>query len=77
MDNPRVFFDVSIGSSLKGRIVFELRADKVPKTAENVSSASAALALPRAPASPPRSMLTLPSSSSSSPPQLILLNYVW
>ena len=47
-DNPRVFFDVSIGSSLKGRIVFELRADKVPKTAENVSLASAALALPRA-----------------------------
>ena len=33
--NPRVFFEVSIGSSLKGRIVFELRADKVPKTCEN------------------------------------------
>ncbi|KAJ2395914.1 peptidyl-prolyl cis-trans isomerase cpr6 [Coemansia sp. RSA 2559] len=33
--NPRVFFDISIGGSAAGRIVMELYADKVPKTAEN------------------------------------------
>mmetsp|Transcript_77 Transcript_77/g.112 ORF Transcript_77/g.112 Transcript_77/m.112 type:complete len:223 (+) Transcript_77:71-739(+) len=33
--NPKVFFDVDIGGSTAGRIVMELRADKVPKTAEN------------------------------------------
>lgn len=33
-ENPVVFFDVSIGGSLKGRIEMELRADVVPKTAE-------------------------------------------
>jgi len=32
--NPRVFFDMTIGSST-GRIVMELRADLVPNTAEN------------------------------------------
>jgi Cyclophilin type peptidyl-prolyl cis-trans isomerase/CLD len=34
-ENPVVFFDISIGGSLKGRIEMELRADIVPKTAEN------------------------------------------
>jgi len=35
MSNPKVFFDVTIGGSPAGRIVFELFADTVPKTAEN------------------------------------------
>eukprot|EP00803_Ostreobium_quekettii_P002717 evm.model.scf_361.10 EVM.evm.TU.scf_361.10 scf_361:88853-94390(-) len=35
MPNPQVFFDVEIGGSAAGRIVFELRADVAPKTAEN------------------------------------------
>lgn len=34
-DNPSVFFDISIAGKSSGRIVFELRADVVPKTAEN------------------------------------------
>ncbi|KAL1261845.1 hypothetical protein QQF64_007110, partial [Cirrhinus molitorella] len=34
-DNPRVFFDVDIGGEKVGRVVFELFADVVPKTAEN------------------------------------------
>lgn len=33
--NPVVFFDIAIGGSQKGRIEMELRADVVPKTAEN------------------------------------------
>ena len=33
--NPRVYFDVSIGGEPAGRIVMELYADLVPKTAEN------------------------------------------
>ena len=33
--NPRVFFDISIGGDLEGRIVMELFADVVPRTAEN------------------------------------------
>lgn len=33
--NPKVFFDVSIGSKPAGRIEFELFYDVVPKTAEN------------------------------------------
>jgi len=33
--NPRVFFQVSIGGSPLGRILLELFADVVPKTAEN------------------------------------------
>jgi len=33
-DNPKVFFDISCGGESKGRIVMELFADVVPKTAE-------------------------------------------
>ncbi|MGC4119856.1 MAG: peptidylprolyl isomerase [Myxococcales bacterium] len=33
--NPKVFFDVSIGGKKAGRIVMELNATAVPKTAEN------------------------------------------
>ena len=33
--NPHVWMDVTIGDRLAGRIVFELFADRVPKTAEN------------------------------------------
>jgi len=35
IDNPRVFFDVSIGGKDAGRVVIELRKDVCPKTAEN------------------------------------------
>ena len=34
-NSPKVFFDVSIDRQPAGRIEFELRADIVPKTAEN------------------------------------------
>eukprot|EP00522_Entomoneis_paludosa_P014050 CAMPEP_0172454752 /NCGR_PEP_ID=MMETSP1065-20121228/11646_1 /TAXON_ID=265537 /ORGANISM="Amphiprora paludosa, Strain CCMP125" /LENGTH=202 /DNA_ID=CAMNT_0013207133 /DNA_START=99 /DNA_END=707 /DNA_ORIENTATION=- len=33
--NPKVFFDMEVGGEDVGRIEFELRADVVPKTAEN------------------------------------------
>jgi len=33
--NPRVFFDITIGGAPVGRILMELYADSVPKTAEN------------------------------------------
>ena len=33
--NTRVYFDITIGDKAAGRIVFELLADSVPKTAEN------------------------------------------
>ena len=33
--NPRCFMDISIGNKPAGRVVIELRADVVPKTAEN------------------------------------------
>lgn len=33
--NPQVYFDVSIGKQEMGRIIMMLRADIVPKTAEN------------------------------------------
>lgn len=35
MKNPKCFFDIAIGGMRAGRIVFELRKDVVPKTAEN------------------------------------------
>ena len=38
ISNPEVFFDISIGGDDAGRVVFELFADKVPKTAENFRS---------------------------------------
>jgi peptidylprolyl isomerase len=34
-DNPKVYFDISIGGEHKGRIVMLLYADTTPKTAEN------------------------------------------
>lgn len=34
-DNPKVFFDISIGGEFKGRILMTLFADVTPKTAEN------------------------------------------
>lgn len=36
--NPQVYFDVKIGNSDVGRIIMILRADVVPKTAENFRS---------------------------------------
>jgi cyclophilin family peptidyl-prolyl cis-trans isomerase len=35
MSNPKCFFDITIDGKAAGRIVFQLRADVVPKTAEN------------------------------------------
>lgn len=32
---PRVFFDILADGAALGRVVFELRSDIVPKTAEN------------------------------------------
>ncbi|KAH7662883.1 peptidyl-prolyl cis-trans isomerase A (cyclophilin A) protein [Dioscorea alata] len=35
MANPKVFFDIAIGKARAGRIIMELFANVVPKTAEN------------------------------------------
>jgi hypothetical protein len=35
MPNPKIFFDITADGSALGRVVMELRADVVPKTAEN------------------------------------------
>ncbi|XP_037891513.1 peptidyl-prolyl cis-trans isomerase 11-like [Glossina fuscipes] len=35
VNNPVVFFDISVGTTEIGRMIFELFADTVPKTAEN------------------------------------------
>ena len=35
MNNPKCYFDVSCDEENIGRIVFEMRADLVPKTVEN------------------------------------------
>ena len=35
MSNPKVFFDITAGGSPLGRIIMELHADIVPKTAGN------------------------------------------
>lgn len=35
MSNPKVFFDMSADGTALGRVVMELRADIVPRTAEN------------------------------------------
>ncbi len=35
MSNPRVFFDITLAGKPAGRVVFELFADVVPRTAEN------------------------------------------
>lgn len=32
---PQVYFDIKIGDKMMGRIIILLRADVVPKTAEN------------------------------------------
>ena len=54
--NPRVFFDVQIGMKKAGRIVIELFADIVPKTAEVRPPSPVRLAcacLPHLPCPPP------------------------
>ena len=35
MANPKCFFDITIGGKPAGKIIMELRADVVPKTADN------------------------------------------
>ena len=33
--NPRTFFDLTVGGEFAGRVIFELFADIVPRTAES------------------------------------------
>ncbi|CAI2371110.1 unnamed protein product [Moneuplotes crassus] len=40
-ENPKVFFDVKIGESEPQKVIFELFADKTPKTAENFRAITA------------------------------------
>lgn len=40
MENPRVFFDINIRGEDVGRIVMELAADVVPRTAGNATLTS-------------------------------------
>lgn len=35
MQNPQVYFDIKIGKTEVGRVTMMLRADSVPRTAEN------------------------------------------
>ena len=35
MTNPHVFFDITVGGQMAGRVTIELYSDKCPKTAEN------------------------------------------
>lgn len=35
MENPKVFFDISVAGVAAGRVVIELKADVAPRTAEN------------------------------------------
>ena len=35
IENPRVYFDITIGGQAKGTIVFELFKNVVPRTADN------------------------------------------
>merc|ERR1719159_867571 len=33
--NPKVFFDITVGDESAGKVIMQLRKDKVPKTVEN------------------------------------------
>ena len=46
--NPKVFFDMTIGGQPIGRIIMELYADVVPRTAENFGLSASARRVPAA-----------------------------